>query len=103
MAFSQSDLGAELARLLNKPSPIGKSTISEWENGTKPISRQVIDAYGVLIANRVALLTKRRNDVGIKLEVNSPWRVTVWSWCSSCGKEFELQRANQKHCPKCGK
>lgn len=103
LTYSQSDLGSELARLLHKPSPFGKSTISEWENLTKPISRQVVDAYGILIANRVALLTKRPHDVGIKLEVNSPWHITVWSWCSRCGQEFEIDRANQRRCPKCKK
>ncbi|CAG1772720.1 hypothetical protein BAC2_02922 [uncultured bacterium] len=103
LGFSQSDMGSELARLMHKPSPFGKSTISEWESGKKPLSRSVIDVYGVLIANRVARLTKRPNDVGIKLEINSPWHISVWSWCDQCGSEFEIDRANQSRCPNCRK
>ena len=98
LGLTLAHLGQELARLTGRVKPFDRRTVFGWESG-KPMAREIVDAYGILIANR---LTERLGrTIGVKLVANSPWYVTAWAKCLACGTWFELHRAKQKACNAC--
>jgi hypothetical protein len=98
LGFTLAKHGAELARLTGRTRPFDRRTVFGWENG-KPMAREIVDAYGVLIANKLTADLDRI--VGVKLIVNSPWHVKAWTACATCGHWFELHRARDRRCPEC--
>lgn len=90
--------GAELARLTGRIRPYDRRTVCGWERG-KPMAREIMDAYGILIANRLTTVLGRT--IGVRLIANSPWHVTAWTKCATCDKWFELHRAKQLKCDQC--
>ncbi len=63
------------------------------------MTTEVREAYGVMVANNLTAQLGRV--VGVKLVANSPWTITAWIRCATCGAWFELRRRNQKRCEWC--
>lgn len=98
LAYSLVDMGAKLAKLIGRARPYAKSTVHAFEKGTSPLSDELIEAYGKLVAQK---LTRKAHGhtVGVKLAVNSPWRITAWTECR-CGKWFKMDTINRRQCRK---
>jgi len=98
LGLSLSEVGCEIARLTGRERPFDKRTVSGWEHG-KPLSAAVRNAFGVLLANQ--LTARLGRVVGVRMESNSPWRVTAWAQCRECRTWFHLRRAKQTRCEAC--
>lgn len=102
-------LGLSLRQMANVMEPQGdrrqshlsKATIAAWENPRdkrKPNSEQ-IRQVGVMIANK--LTAELGRTIGVKMHVNSPWRIRAYTQCCDCGRWFEMQRDTSKRCKRC--
>jgi hypothetical protein len=98
LGLSLADVGREIARLTKRPRAYDKAAVWHWEqDGVMTV--EVREAYGVMVAN--TLTVQFRRVVGVKLVANSPWTITAWTKCMTCGAWFELRRRNQKRCELC--
>ena len=93
LGLSLADVGREIARLTTRPRAYDKAAVWHWEQGGV-MTAQAREAYGVLVANKLTAQLGRV--VGVKLVANSPWTITAWIRCATCGAWFELRRRNQK-------
>ena len=100
LQLSQSDLGREIGRVLGC-APLAQSTIANVEAKRTRLAREYLDAIGKLLATWMTERTGRFT--GVKLTVNSPWRVQPCARCDECGKWFEMRRAKQTRCEECKK
>lgn len=101
LGMSLAEMGRGVARIEGRAEPYRKATVANWTVAAnrkrfRPMNDSQIKAVGVLIANRVVQLSGREN-IGIHLTHNSPWRITVWARCL-CGKWYELKRADWRGC-----
>jgi len=78
---------------------VSKSLVVSWQSGHRKITAEAIERIGVMIANKLSADLGRI--VGVKIVVNSPWRVTAWTQCARCREWFELQRSRDRSCEKC--
>ena len=99
MQMSQSQMGKAIARLTGRVRPIQQPTIANWEARRRPMRRECVDAVCRLLA---AWLCQRlqRDDLGVKVRVNSPWHVTVWAQCKHhrVVRWYRLRSAKQFDC-----
>jgi hypothetical protein len=98
LGLSLADVGREIARLTKRSRAYDKAAVWHWEQGGV-MTAQVREAYGVMVANKLTAQLGRV--VGVKLAANSPWTITAWTRCTTCGAWFELRRCNQKRCACC--
>jgi hypothetical protein len=100
LGMTLKDLGEGLAQTdeARRGEPYSKQYISQLEHGHRPWLPDLRAGMCRLITDRVFKLTGET--IGISLRINSPWRVRLYRMCETHGR-YELQRANQKHCPKC--
>jgi hypothetical protein len=102
LGLSQSELAKEISTRLGLRFQMDRSTIANYEarvsRSRKTPPRKIPDAqvqiYGQLILNKLATLLDRE-DVRMRVTVNSPWHIWVGVWCSRCRKHHDLRRANQ--------
>jgi hypothetical protein len=102
-------LGQSLNELAKKIKPSGdrpqsrvsKSLIAKWENGTRTPSDEQIHRIGELIATK--LTADFGFTVGVKVRVNSRWRVTAWRMCVVCHRWCEMKRDTSRRCARCAK
>lgn len=99
--MSLAEMGREVARIEGRKPAYHKGTVERWclaSNRKRhwEMSDSQIAAVGVLLANKVDALANRAYP-GVKIEHNSPWRVTVWSRCY-CGRWYEMKRTGDVGC-----
>jgi transcriptional regulator with XRE-family HTH domain len=100
-------LGLSLNELAKKIKPTGdrpqlrvsKSLIAKWENGTRTPSDEQVRRVGELVANK--LTADFGFTIGVKVKVNSPWRITAWRMCVVCRRWFEMKRDTSRRCARC--
>lgn len=102
LGLTLKDLGIALSQTdeARRPEPYSKQYISQLEHGHRPWLPDLHAGMARLITDRIFRLTG--DTVGVSIRMNSPWRIRLWRLCEQCGR-YELNRANQKHCPRCGK
>ncbi len=96
LGLSQSQLAREITRLARQSGehPVSRSTVANWESRRKMMARQYVDAVGRLLATWVSDKLGRR--IATRIQVNSPWQVTLFATCSNCNKWFEIRRSTQR-------
>lgn len=95
-----ADLGAQIGRLCGREA-FSKQRVSEWNRGVATMSQDVLDAYGILLANWITRRLGGRRTIGIKLQVNSPWYVTAWTECDRCDRWYEMHAQTDRLCESC--
>lgn len=100
LGLTLKDLGAALAQTdeARRPEPYSKQYISQLEHGHRPWLPDLRAGMSRLMTDRLHRLTGET--IGVSIRVNSPWKIRLWRVCETHGR-YELQRANQKRCPKC--
>jgi hypothetical protein len=98
LGLSLSEVGTELARLTSRERPYTKQAVAKMERQPH-VSDDVLNAYGQMLCNSI---TKRIGQtVGITLYSNSPWHVTPWLRCPTCGDLYPVDRAGVLRCKSC--
>lgn len=102
LGMTLKDLGEALARTdeARRENVYSKQYISQLEHGARPWLPDLKSGMARLMTERIYRLTGET--IGVSIRINSPWRIRLYRVCETCGR-YELKRANQKHCPKCGK
>jgi len=100
LGLTLKDLGEALAKTseAGRADPYSKQYISQLEHGHRPWLPDLRAGLSRLMTDRIFKLTGET--IGVSIRVNSPWRIRLWRVCEMHGR-YELQRANQKRCPKC--
>jgi hypothetical protein len=86
----------ECARFLGKRSA---GSITDWQTGRRIMPRSLVEKLCERIATKLS--SEMDRTVGVKVEANSPWRVTAWVQCSRCQSWFQLKRSRDRLCPEC--
>ena len=80
---------------------ISPQLVCDWKRGyRRPNDKKThtglsqIETISQLIANKLS--SRYGRDIGVRIVVNSPWKVTAWTWCRQCRDFHELKRWNQK-------
>ncbi len=95
LGLSQSEIGKAMARIMQRAEPVNRSTVANWERG-KPMAQDFRNAVGRLLATWLSQQLDR-DDVGLRLHVNSPWRIQPMARCR-CGRWYRLRRADWYGC-----
>jgi hypothetical protein len=100
IGYSLTRIGKEIARIVDRDGKgYHRRTVWGWENGAH-MTPEIINAYGVLIANA---LTKRYDrSVGVSMRVNSPWVVRPFLQCAK-GHWYQLRNSRHRRCSVCGR
>lgn len=78
---------------------VSGALVADWQSGHRKITGEAIEKFGSLAANKLTRDLGR--DVGVKIHVNSPLRITAWAICSECRGWFELKRVTDRRCGEC--
>ena len=78
---------------------VSPSLIAAWQAGRRLMPRSAIDLIGLKIANE--LTREHGRDIGVTVEVNSPWAVTPFAKCADCREWFSLRSPRDRRCPRC--
>lgn len=102
LGMTLKDLGEALAKTdeAGRADAYSKQYISQLEHGHRPWLPDLRAGLSRLMTDRLFKLTGET--IGVSIRINSPWHIRLWRVCKLHGR-YELQRANQKRCPKCGK
>jgi hypothetical protein len=101
LGMSLSDIAQHIKPSGNRQQThVTRQMIAAWQRGSRTMSRAQLDQVSALIAEELTYLARRRT-VGVKITVNSPWRVTAWGECKDCREWFEIPTIRAARCPKC--
>jgi hypothetical protein len=92
--LSYAEIGKEIARLTKRNYPYSKQRVHDWVKGAA-VTKQVVKAFGTLLAT--AMTSRAGRKIGVTIEKNSPWHVTVYGQCE-CGEYFRLRHARHRRC-----
>lgn len=100
LGLTLKDLGEALAQTdeARRDAPYSKQYISQLEHDRRPWLPDLRTGIARLMTDRLYKLTGEM--IGVSIRVNSPWRIRLYRMCEKHGR-YELQRADQKRCPKC--
>jgi hypothetical protein len=94
LELSYTEVGIEVARLAKRSYPYSKQRVYDWVCGDA-ITKQVVKAFGTLLAT--AMTSRAGRKIGVTIKTNSPWRVTAYGQCE-CGEYFQLRHARHRRC-----
>lgn len=100
LGLTLKDLGEALAQTdeARRAAPYSKQYVSQLEHGARPWLPDLRAGIARLMTDRIFKLTGET--IGVSIRVNSPWHIRLYRLCETHGR-WEMQRADQKNCPKC--
>jgi hypothetical protein len=72
---------------------------NDWQSGHRIMPASAKEKLGEQIADKLTRDLGRI--IGIKMETNSPWRITAWSQCKKCRAWFQMRRSRDRLCDEC--
>jgi hypothetical protein len=77
-----------------------RGALGNWEHGRREMPAAKLEQLGHILINCLAK-SIGRDDIGLKIEANSPFMIIVYARCSVCHQWFELKHARYRRCERC--
>jgi hypothetical protein len=73
---------------------VSAQLVCDWKSGHRKPGETQRNRIAQLLANKMTARYGR--EVGVRIIVKSPWKVTAWVWCEKCRKRHEWKRYVQR-------